>query len=229
MLLLLIGPTVFFLPKFFEIRTRDICENNDNRACENHIPKVYNCSELLTGEFENSSEFLSILDNYSMTRINSTIPNIVDQDRQTDRICNHILYLIQHLMDNEVPILRNNDESSVEVINNHTSVSKDNITLHMDYNISTHIARVFLRRVIPILDQTDMRKNTLYYKIYILGLTTLCAQIIPMAILIYLNIKICLALRTSTGNYLTMAIRNQRKKYLKVKNSMKNRTTLKDP
>ena len=203
---------MFFLPKFFEIRSVDKTY---------HIPVSYNCSEELTSKFENSSEFPLLLETYSMTRINSTIPNIFQQDRQPERVCNECSYLINNLMDNEVPIPTRNDtdngESSIEVITDNTMVSKDNITLFMDYNISTHVATVYRRHVVSRLDQTDMRKNTLYYKIYILGLTTLCAQIIPMSILIYLNIKICLELRTSTGNVLSAVIRNQRKKYAKRK------------
>ena len=48
-----------------------------------------------------------------------------------------------------------------------------------------------------LLDHTEMRKNSLYYNVYILGLTTTLTQIIPMAILLFFNIKIYSALKAS--------------------------------
>ena len=205
MLLLLIAPTIYFLPKFFEIRTSYKLYR---------IPKTFNCTQLINSQVPPPT----MSENYTHLLLDNTLPNIIQEENPIDVVCNKSLYLIQSLSDNEVPLLTENNKSDsfcgprVENIIDHDSlISEDNVTLNMSYNISTQIATVCRRHLIPILDRTDLRKNPLYYKIYILGLTTLFAQIIPMGILIYLNIKICLALRTTTGDYLNIAIRNQRK------------------
>lgn len=132
-------------------------------------------------------------------------------------VCNESKYLIESLVENKVPFSFdfNNDsyqcEPQKEVVDPSRILSEANDTFPMDYNIKTQIARVCKKIVIPFIDRTDLRKNRLYYKIYILGLTTLFAQIIPMGILIFLNIKICLALKTTTGDSLDATIKRQRK------------------
>lgn len=211
MLLLLIAPTIFLLPRFFEIKTMYRLYR---------LPKTYNCSEQIANEMENELELRpTILENYSITTINSTISsNFFHQENQIEVVCNKSQYLMNSFLENEVPPFQDNESDNcaprLEIVNpdDYNSVSsQSNTTLHMDYNIRTQIARVCSRHLRPILDRTDLRKNPLYYKIYILGLTTLFAQIIPIAILIYLNIRIYMALRTTPGDYINRAIRKQRK------------------
>ena len=188
MMLLLITPTIFFLPKFFEIKTIYQLYR---------IPKSYNCSGQLVDEMQHDIDFPMISANYSTTKINSTISTtFFQQEKQIELVCNKSQYLVNSLLENEVPLFKNNEsdycEPRAEVIDDFDSlVSESNVTLHMDYNIQSQVARVCRRHIVPILDRTDLRKNPLYYKIYILGLTTMFAQIIPISILIYLNIKIC--------------------------------------
>ena len=213
-MLLLIGPTVFFMPKFFEIRTKGIP----------YAPKVrYNCTEHFNENLPNSSTFDVQIKTYSRTGVRSKISKVSDHEDATERVCNHMIYLIRKVTTDEVPMLGQDDSKigpkSKEIANSTADEPKENTTLDVFYNISTHVATVTKEPIMfYILDQTSMRKNPLYYKIYILGLTTLFAQIIPMVILIYLNIKIWLALRTTTGNHLANVIRTQRKKYKDMKN-----------
>ena len=204
-LLLLIAPTIFFLPKFYEIRT----EYKLYR-----IQKYYNCSEKFHDDLEKQLEFF---DQAEISSINSTIleNQFMKQHSKLDFVCNEFKYLIDSLVDNNVPSTFHNNNSyncepQKELIDP-ASIGKENVTFHMDYNIETQTARVCRKIVIPFLDRTDLRKNTLYYKIYILGFTTLFAQIIPMGILIYLNIKICLALKITSGDTLDATIKKQRK------------------
>ena len=205
MLLLLIGPTIFFLPKFYEIRT-------DYKLYK--IPKSYNCSEVMKNDTEYQFQFD---EKTGISSLNSTIfkNHFVEQLNQMEFICNKSKYLINSLVDDKSNLSSYNDsytcEPQKELIDRASIAKEPNVTLHMDYNVQTQIARVCQRHVIPFVDRTDLRKNPLYYKIYILGLTTLFAQIIPMGILIYLNIKICLALKTTTGDTLDATIRNQRR------------------
>ena len=207
MILLLIAPTIFFLPKFYEIRTVYKLYR---------IPKTYNCSQAMKDDVENQLQFF---EKTGMSTLNSTIfeNHFLEQHNQMEFICNNSKYLINTLIDNEVPsssYIYNdsyNCEPQKELIDPSSIANEPNITLHMDYNVETQIARVCREHIIPFVDRTDLRKNPLYYKIYILGLTTLFAQIIPMGILIYLNIKICLALKTTTGDTLDATIRNQRR------------------
>ena len=163
------------------------------------------------------------METYSKTGIRSKISKISDHEDPTERVCNHILYLIRNVTIDDVPNLDQNDSehspTSTEIVNSTVDVPNENITLDVFYNVSTQVATVTKEPIMfYMLVQTPMRKDPLYYKIYILGLTTLFAQIIPMVILIYLNIKIWLALRTTAGNNLANLIRTQRKKYKNMKN-----------
>ena len=77
------------------------------------------------------------------------------------------------------------------------SYGDENVTMTFDDSTQTvYVVRTKYKSIL-MLDHTDLRKNPLYYKIYILGLTTLVTQIIPMGILVFFNIKIYTALKTS--------------------------------
>jgi hypothetical protein len=105
-----------------------------------------------------------------------------------------------------------NNSSNIDIFNvyneneqNVTSMQNSNLSLFdgrltISYHLENHVAYIFVIKTlnITILDHTEMRKNTLYYKIYILGLTTTLTQILPMAILLFFNIKICSTLKAST-------------------------------
>ena len=77
------------------------------------------------------------------------------------------------------------------------SYGDENVTMSFDNSTQTVYVVSTKYKSILMLDHTDLRKNPLYYKIYILGLTTLVTQIIPMGILVFFNIKIYTALKTS--------------------------------
>ena len=206
MVLLLIGPPVFFLPKFYEYRTVHKLYK---------FPKSFNCSEYWNEAIQGQPEFLEITENLTSPYINGEIGNIFNEHNPTEQVCNKSLTFLNLSVESKVPLPSNNVTDKCgppfNVISSEDMKLEDSVALNMDYNTQTKIARVCKRVIIPMIDRTELRKNPLYYKIYILSLTTLFAQIIPMGILIYLNIKICMALRTTTGDYISMAIRNQRK------------------
>ena len=141
--------------------------------------------------------------------------NIFNEHNPTEEVCNKSLAFLSLSVESKVPLPSNNVTDKCgppfDVISSEDMKLEDSVALNMDYNTQTKIARVCKRVIIPMIDRTELRKNPLYYKIYILSLTTLFAQIIPMGILIYLNIKICLALSTPTDDQMNIAIRNQRK------------------
>lgn len=206
MVLLLIGPPVFFLPKFYEYRTVHKLYK---------FPKSFNCSEHWNEAMQGQPEFLEITENLTSPYINGEIGNIFNEHNPTEQVCNKSLAFLNLSVESKVPLPSNNVSDKCgppfDVISSEDMKLESSVALNMDYNIQTKIARVCKRVIIPMIDRTELRKNPLYYKIYILSLTTLFAQIIPMGILIYLNIKICLALSTPTDDQMNIAIRNQRK------------------
>ena len=166
--------------------------------------------------FENHFE---LIENMGISSINTTVfgNQFNREQHKMEFVCNESKYLIESLVENKVPLsidLKNDSyqcEPQKELVDPSRISGDANDTFHMDFNIETRVARVCRKIVYPFIDRTDLRKNRLYYKIYILGLTTMFAQIIPMGILIYLNIKICLALNTATGDTLNATIKRQRK------------------
>ena len=118
---------------------------------------------------------------------------------QSESICRHIFYLVNNAtagrifkMDSNGPFVESSSENK--------TISYPEGRLTWSYDIDTHVAQFIIIRKHnrTRLDMTDLRRNTFYYKIYILGLTTLVAQIIPMGMLLFFNIKICRALKAST-------------------------------
>ena len=206
-------PTVFFLPKFFEIQT---VNKTVRRAVR------FNCSGMETLH----DGLATTLDNATSNEEDATtsIPGIPYRVTYSESVCNRILHLVANYTNDQPPLAGYNG-SGVEHGPNMTSSAQSepshqismgnpNSMLRMHYDINTNIATIIKKRTVSILDQTDMRKNHLYFKIYNVGLITLFTQIIPFGILMYLNIKICWAFQTN-GNNLDSLIQSQRKSHLK--------------
>ena len=214
--LLLVGPSIFFVPKFFELQAIDVSFN---------LTKAYNCSstdipdQLLEVIGYRQRDLLS--SNVPILQLPSTVipsPTTADllslneQNGSTDArsamqeensFCRRIFRFIKNVTTPDVL----NTILNHKMLNNslvHSSrkgmkmsYGDENVTLSFDVSTETvYVVRIKLKTIL-ILDHTDLRKNPLYYKIYILGLTTLVTQIIPIGILVFFNIKIYTELKTN--------------------------------
>ena len=218
--MLAVVPTVFFLPKFFELQTV-----SKTFKVANH----YNCSMFDTDSI--SSDMLAMLadennlesshdaDTLKTMIPKSLIENIQDEE---EAVCNRIVYTIctrsnlteLYQVCNLMTVLHTVDEIHDSEFAN--TLSLKDVATEVYYNVSTHIASMMNEQTVEILDQTEMRKNPLYYKIYNLGLVTLFAQIIPVGILMYFNINICMALKNAGGGVIDAQIKSQRQARLKM-------------
>ena len=145
------------------------------------------------------SPFLTNLVPVATSKSMKAINEIDKKLNETESACEEILQLINNTSN------RNLFEESRDLPEISLSLIKreELILFHGRINISYEIVdRTAFVNILDstnttLLDHTDLRKNSLYYNVYILGLTTTLTQIIPMAILIYINISICSALKAS--------------------------------
>ena len=118
---------------------------------------------------------------------------------ETEKACNEILQLIKKTS-NMIVIeeYRDKREMASSSIKHEELILFDG-RLNVSYAIINQTAYINIIDSVntTLLDHTHMRKSSLYHNVYILGLTTTLAQIVPMAILLYFNIKIYYALKTS--------------------------------
>ena len=127
------------------------------------------------------------------------IPESENKFNETESACDEIIQLINNTSNGNI------FESSMEKIENSSYLIKReefllwNGRINISYEIVDQTAYVNILDFtnITVLDHTDMRKNSLYYNVYILGLTTTLTQIIPMAILLFFNFRIYFALKAS--------------------------------
>ena len=182
------------MPKFFELQTVSKVHSTQTE---------YNC----TLEKEEAPDYSFA--NFSTTTI-KTVPTETFQKNyslskpsknieETQDLCTDILELIQNSSNRDLferHTYKHKNESSSE---KYKTISLLNDKLKISYRIENRLAyiRVIERVNITMLDHTSLRRSPLYYKIYILGLTTAITQILPMGILLFFNIKICTALKTS--------------------------------
>ena len=162
----------------------------------------YNCSmhKYITANSQTTiSPFLTNLVPVATSKSMKTINEIDKKLNETESACEEILQLINNTSNrNLFEESRDLPEISLSLIKR-----KELILFHGRINISYEIVdRTAFVNILDstnttLLDHTDLRKNSLYYNVYILGLTTTLTQIIPMAILIYINISICSALKAS--------------------------------
>ena len=182
------------MPKFFELQTVSKVHSTQTE---------YNCT-LDTKE----------VPDYSFATMSTTTIKIVPTEtfqksyslskpskniKETQDLCKGILELIQNTSSRDLfeeHTYKHKNESSLE---KYKTISLSNDKLEILYRIENRVAyiRLIERVNITMLDHTSLRRNPLYYKIYILGLTTAITQILPMGILLFFNIKICTALKTS--------------------------------
>ena len=128
------------------------------------------------------------------------IPKSEDEFNETESACDEIIQLINNTSNGNI------FESFKEKTENSSSLIKReellllNGRINISYEIVDQTAYVNILDFTntTVLDHTDMRKNSLYYNVYILGLTTILTQIIPMAILLYFNFRIYFALKASS-------------------------------
>ena len=188
-ILLLTAPALFFLPKFFELRTV-------NETRQTQTP--YNCSTDIFEASDNSDRFQSFSSAKLTTKMYTSITTSFASVNQSENICKQFFHLINNGTDGHIFKMDNNG-SFVESSSENMTLSYPAGMLKWSYDTDAHMAQFIIIREHnrTRLDTTALRRNTFYYKIYILGLTTLLAQIIPMGMLLFFNIKICRALKTS--------------------------------
>ena len=127
------------------------------------------------------------------------IPKSENEFNEIESACDEIIQIINSSSNGNI------FESIIEKTENSSSLMKReellllNGRINISYEIVDQTAYVNIQDFtnITVLDHTDMRKNSLYYNVYILGLTTTLTQIIPMAILLYFNFRIYFALKAS--------------------------------
>lgn len=179
------------MPKFFELQTVSKVHSTQTE---------YNCTLEKEEVPDYSFATLSITTIKTETiQKNSTLSKPSKNIEETQDLCTGILELIQNTSTRnlfEGHTYKHKNESSSE---KYKTISLSNDKLKILYRIENLVAyiRVIERVNITMLDHTSLRRNPLYYKIYILGLTTAITQILPMGILLFFNIKICAALKTS--------------------------------
>ena len=179
------------MPKFFELQTVSKVHSTQTE---------YNCTLEKEEVPDYSFATLSITTIKTETiQKNSTLSKPSKNIEETQDLCTGILELIQNTSTRNLfkgHTYKHKNESSSE---KYKTISLSNDKLKILYRIENLVAyiRVIERVNITMLDHTSLRRNPLYYKIYILGLTTAITQILPMGILLFFNIKICAALKTS--------------------------------
>lgn len=179
------------MPKFFELQTVSKVHSTQTE---------YNCTLEKEEVPDYSFATLSITTIKTETiQKNSSLSKPSKNIEETQDLCTGILELIQNTSTRnlfEGHTYKHKNESSSE---KYKTISLSNDKLKILYRIENLVAyiRVIERVNITMLDHTSLRRNPLYYKIYILGLTTAITQILPMGILLFFNIKICAALKTS--------------------------------
>ena len=179
------------MPKFFELQTVSKVHSTQTE---------YNCTLEKEEVPDYSFATLSITTIKTETiQKNSSLSKPSKNIEETQDLCTGILELNQNTSTRnlfEGHTYKHKNESSSE---KYKTISLSNDKLKILYRIENLVAyiRVIERVNITMLDHTSLRRNPLYYKIYILGLTTAITQILPMGILLFFNIKICAALKTS--------------------------------
>ena len=179
------------MPKFFELQTVSKVHSTQTE---------YNCTLEKEEVPDYSFATLSITTIKTETiQKNSSLSKPSKNIEETQDLCTGILELIQNTSTRNLfkgHTYKHKNESSSE---KYKTISLSNDKLKILYRIENLVAyiRVIERVNITMLDHTSLRRNPLYYKIYILGLTTAITQILPMGILLFFNIKICAALKTS--------------------------------
>ena len=179
------------MPKFFELQTVSKVHSTQTE---------YNCTLEKEEVPDYSFATLSITTIKTETiQKNSSLSKPSKNIEETQDLCTGILELIQNTSTRNLfkgHTYKHKNESSSE---KYKTISLSNDKLKILYRIENFVAyiRVIESVNITMLDHTSLRRNPLYYKIYILGLTTAITQILPMGILLFFNIKICAALKTS--------------------------------
>ena len=179
------------MPKFFELQTVSKVHSTQTE---------YNCTLEKEEVPDYSFATLSITTIKTETiQKNSSLSKPSKNIEETQDLCTGILELIQNTSTRNLfkgHTYKHKNESSSE---KYKTISLSNDKLKILYRIENLVAyiRVIESVNITMLDHTSLRRNPLYYKIYILGLTTAITQILPMGILLFFNIKICAALKTS--------------------------------
>ena len=179
------------MPKFFELQTVSKVHSTQTE---------YNCTLEKEEVPDYSFATLSITTIKTETiQKNSSLSKPSKNIEETQDLCTGILELIQNTSTRnlfEGHTYKHKNESYSE---KYKTISLSNDKLKILYRIENLVAyiRVIESVNITMLDHTSLRRNPLYYKIYILGLTTAITQILPMGILLFFNIKICAALKTS--------------------------------
>ena len=184
---------MFFLPKFFELRL-------ETKLISNQIN--YNCTmykyRTINSQITTSSSLTTLVPEASSKSLKA-IPKYEDELNETESACDEIIQLINNTSNGSII------ESFMEKTENSSSLTNRgellllNGRINISYEIVDRTAYVNILDFTntTVLDHTDMRKNSLYYNVYILGLTTTLTQILPMAILLYFNFRIYFALKES--------------------------------
>ena len=179
------------MPKFFELRTVPILFRE---------PTSHNCSADLLEATSSPTAFPnSTLTTASTTQLYTLISTSSTILNETENKCKEIFRLINNASNSDIFHVRYNESELNSSSTRNLNLSFPDGALTLTYDIDHHMAHIVIIKELnlTILDQTEMRKDTLYYNIYILGLTTVFTQIIPMGILMYFNIKIYTALKVS--------------------------------
>ena len=182
------------MPKFFELQTVSkvhSTQTEHNCTLEKGVVPDYSFATLSTTTIK-TLPTETFQKNYSLSKPSKNT-------EETQDLCTGILELIQNTSSRDLfeeHTYKHKNESSLE---KYKTISLSNDKLKILYRIENLVAyiRVIESVNITMLDHTSLRRNPLYYKIYILGLTTAITQILPMGILLFFNIKICTALKTS--------------------------------
>ena len=179
------------MPKFFELQTVSKVHSTQTE---------YNCTLEKEEVPDYSFATLSITTIKTETiQKNSSLSKPSKNIEETQDLCTGILELIQNTSTRNLFKGHTYKHKNVSSSEKYKTISLSNDKLKILYRIENLVAyiRVIERVNITMLDHTSLRRNPLYYKIYILGLTTAITQILPMGILLFFNIKICAALKTS--------------------------------
>ena len=193
--MLAVLPTLFFIPKFFEIHAVSKTAM---------VPVGINCSGT-----EIPHAVLTILHQNNAAsdeeELVTPTPNILSNITHPRAVCNHIFRLYANDIiagGTNQTLSTSYNGSAVDVTTNGTSlvsfkipeqISMDDAVygLNMHYDINMNVLTIMRKHVFTVLDPTKMRKNHLYYKIYNVGLVTLFTQVIPLVILMYFNNFLC--------------------------------------
>ena len=189
----LIFPTLFFLPKFFELRTETkVLSSQTDYNCSLDVLEASNNDRMYSTTTLGSVPEDTVYPNISTTESSGNSSEIQNP-------CQEILRLINSTSSKDVLKEYESNELNGSSSKKNESIFLFDGRLKISYHIDNFIAYIFIIETMntTFLDHTDLRRNRLYYKIYILGLTTVITQIVPMGILIFFNIKIYAALKAS--------------------------------